>query len=556
MSNIVYLTVTGEQQGSISAGCGTTESIGNRWQSGHEDEIFTFSLLNSITNTGLGSQFHGITFCKLIDKSTPLFINSINNNEQLFMEFDFYRINRFGRWEKYYYIQLRGAFLSAIHHQIIENQLDTETITISYEFILCQHLIANTEFSYLALPENYNRLFLPNSKNQTNNRFKTLNSKAIGRLLAAGGVYNGNIEGFRDTAEKLGGDAIKGYDQILNEKTAGIAIATASILLTKRSNVDTYTEINSYLGKLRGQQKLLDGIDIIEIIYIKRPSKDLANLRKEFNKTVRKNFLIKLAKTSEASGRFNAEDLLRMRKGNVPLNYNVHHKLSLDDGGTNDFENLVLIENEPYHKVFTNMQSRIAKGILVGESKITPWAIPSGSIYPPMKNIMEPHKMMTKTQINKLKKMMNDLDYPFEAPLKESFIESIIQIKFNSNSTNCLEKLCNEVSILFNNQPDYLTFLRAMDGFEVNGLRLFSLSIPEPSVKNLFAVNEFYRDNDDFINPDLQERLVIGDDSISIFTYDIKSNFFEIRDNIGTENIFSSFSDFSSFLNEIMDSCS
>ena len=73
--------------------------------------------------------------------------------------------------------------------------------------------------------------------------------------------------------------------------------------------------------------------------------------------------------------------------------------------------------------------------------------------------------MMTKTQINKLIKMMNDLDYPFEAPLKESFIESIIQIEFNSNSTNCLEKLCNEVSILFKNQPDYLTFLRAMDGF-------------------------------------------------------------------------------------------
>ncbi len=57
--------------------------------------------------------------------------------------------------------------------------------------------------------------------------------------------------------------------------------------------------------------------------------------------------------------------------------------------------------------------------------------------------------MMTKTQINKLIKMMNDLDYPFEAPLKESFIESIIQIEFNSNSTNCLEKLCNEVPYSF-----------------------------------------------------------------------------------------------------------
>ncbi len=111
----------------------------------------------------------------------------------------------------------KRRFLSAIHHQIIENQLDTETLTVSYEFILCQHLIANTEFSYLALPENYNCLFYQ-IQNQTNNRFKTLNSKAIGRLLVAGGVYNGNIEGFRDTAEKLGGDAIKGYDQILNEK--------------------------------------------------------------------------------------------------------------------------------------------------------------------------------------------------------------------------------------------------------------------------------------------------------------------------------------------------
>ena len=63
------------------------------------------------------------------------------------MGFDFYRINRFGRLEKYYYIQLRGAFYRLFITRIIENQLDTETITISYEFILCQHLITNTEFS-------------------------------------------------------------------------------------------------------------------------------------------------------------------------------------------------------------------------------------------------------------------------------------------------------------------------------------------------------------------------------------------------------------------------
>lgn len=161
MSEIVYLMVSGQQQGAISDGCGTIASVGNRWQIGHEDEIFTFSFTNSITSTGAGSHLHGLRFCKLIDKSTPLFVNAINNNEQLYMEFYFYRINRFGKWEKYYYIQLRGAFISAIQYQFSENNLDTETITINYEYILCKHLIANTEFSYLALPENYNRLFIP-----------------------------------------------------------------------------------------------------------------------------------------------------------------------------------------------------------------------------------------------------------------------------------------------------------------------------------------------------------------------------------------------------------
>ena len=50
-----------------------------------------------------------------------------------------------------------------------------------------------------------------------------------GRLLALGGLYNGNPEGFRKTAEQLGGDAPAGYKQVLNDKTKGLAIAGVSI---------------------------------------------------------------------------------------------------------------------------------------------------------------------------------------------------------------------------------------------------------------------------------------------------------------------------------------
>ncbi len=59
---------------------------------------------------------------------------------------------------------------------------------------------------------------------------KTINSKAAGRLLAAGGIYNGNIEGFHQTAEQLGGDAPAGYNQIMNDQTKGMLIAGASII--------------------------------------------------------------------------------------------------------------------------------------------------------------------------------------------------------------------------------------------------------------------------------------------------------------------------------------
>lgn len=212
--------------------------------------------------------------------------------------------------------------------------------------------------------------------------YQTINSKAAGRLLAAGGVYNGNIEGFRKTAEQLGGVAVKGYDQVLNEQTAGTAIAAASILLAKRPNPQLYEEMTNYLGKLRGEPRIVNGITITDINYIKRNSAEAALLRKEFDSTVRRTFIKEIANTPDAVNIFSSSQLLRMKNGKSPEGWDVHHKLPLDDSGTNSFNNLVLIEKEPYHKIFTNMQRSAAKNLVPGESRITPWAIPTGSIYP------------------------------------------------------------------------------------------------------------------------------------------------------------------------------
>lgn len=211
---------------------------------------------------------------------------------------------------------------------------------------------------------------------------KTINSKAAGRLLAAGGVYNGNIEGFRKTAKQLGGEAIQGYDQVLNEQTAGTAIAASSILLAKRPNSKSFEEVYRYLGKVRGKTKLLNNIEVKEINYVKRDPSETMFLRKEFNNIVRKKFLNQLSNSSDAANVFEPSDLFKMSKGTAPDGWEVHHKLPLDDGGTNAFDNLSLVEKEPFHKVLTNMQRTSTRGMLPGESKVTPWVMPTGSIYP------------------------------------------------------------------------------------------------------------------------------------------------------------------------------
>ncbi len=159
MSNIIYLTLEGDIQGKISAGCGSQASVGNRYQLGHEDEIFVFSLTQAVAGANGGIHHHVLQFCKLLDKSSPLLNNAINNNERLKLTFDIYRTNKYGHMEKFYLIELRGATLQSVYQTIKMNNMPYEYISVNYDYILSRHLIAGTEFDYLLTPENYHRLF-------------------------------------------------------------------------------------------------------------------------------------------------------------------------------------------------------------------------------------------------------------------------------------------------------------------------------------------------------------------------------------------------------------
>lgn len=79
---------------------------------------------------------------------------------------------------------------------------------------------------------------------------------------------------------------------------------------------------------------------------------------------------------------FSDIDILKLQKGRVPDGWQVHHKVPIDDSGTNSFDNLILIQNEPYHKVITNFQNSFAKQLAPGEKQIVDWPIPEGKLYP------------------------------------------------------------------------------------------------------------------------------------------------------------------------------
>lgn len=286
-------------------------------------------------------------------------------------------LNRYGSPGELFYIDEEGQLICRNYHMFEMN--GAERILREYRnSVGCRHYRSGKP-----RPTSFALSFSGGISAPTSEpTYQTINSKAAGRLLAAGGVYNGNIEGFRKTAEQLGGDAVKGYDQVLNEQTAGTAIAAASILLAKRPNSESFGEVYNYLGKVRGETKLLNNIEVKEINYIKRDPSETMLLRKEFNNTVRKKFLNQLSSSSDAANVFEPSDLFKMSKGTVPDGWEVHHKLPLDDGGTNAFDNLSLIEKEPFHKVLTNMQRTSTRGMLPGDSKVIPWVMPNGSIYP------------------------------------------------------------------------------------------------------------------------------------------------------------------------------
>ena len=192
---------------------------------------------------------------------------------------------------------------------------------------------------------------------------------------------------FANTARKLGGEAVTGFDEVLNKQTAGSLIALSAIFAAGRAGIHSTSvtelkKLESFLGRYKRNRVLIQNIDVVEMDYVKRDSLEQKMLRNTFNSTVRRDFAKSIAEHPDVINRLSASQREFLQAGLIPKGYSVHHKLPLDDTGTNDFLNLVLIRNTTEHSVFTTTQNAISRGMASGEQKTVLWPVPRGVIYP------------------------------------------------------------------------------------------------------------------------------------------------------------------------------
>ena len=117
-----YLRLTGDIQGEIN---------GSVTQAGREDSIMVIAFNHEVESprnatSGLATgkrQHKPLIITKEIDKSTPLLMNALTNNENLSeVILQFWRPSRSGKEFQFYTIELTNARIVDIHQEMLNNK--------------------------------------------------------------------------------------------------------------------------------------------------------------------------------------------------------------------------------------------------------------------------------------------------------------------------------------------------------------------------------------------------------------------------------------------------
>ncbi|MFR0716264.1 Hcp family type VI secretion system effector [Pseudomonas putida] len=161
MPTPAYIKIEGQTQGNITAGAFTSDSVGNVFVEGHEDEILVQEIKHLISvptdpqsGQPSGQRVHKpFTFTSSLNKATPLMYQALASGEMLpTVEINWYRTSVEGKQEHFFTTKLEDATIVEIstvlpHAQRSENADFTQLIEVSmaYRKIAWSHVTAGTE---------------------------------------------------------------------------------------------------------------------------------------------------------------------------------------------------------------------------------------------------------------------------------------------------------------------------------------------------------------------------------------------------------------------------
>jgi type VI secretion system secreted protein Hcp len=157
------MTIEGEKQGLITAGANTADSMGNRYQEDHSDEVTVQAYEHVIIiprdpQSGMpsGQRVHQpLKITKIFDKSSPLLYNALCSGERLKkVTIKWYRTSMQGTQEHYFTHELTDAMIINIQGHSPNAQdpdmahfTHMEDVEMSYRKITWTHEVAGTSGS-------------------------------------------------------------------------------------------------------------------------------------------------------------------------------------------------------------------------------------------------------------------------------------------------------------------------------------------------------------------------------------------------------------------------
>lgn len=159
-----------------------------------------------------------------------------------------------------------------------------------------------------------------------------------------------------------------------------------------------------------------------------------------------------------------------------------------------------------------------------------------------------------------IKSLMTTDNYPVAGPVASDVITDLMNNAPPVEWDDYKKSAYKDVRRLLVDRVDYACMFDVMDGFEYNGLTLYSLAQADengiPPWSNIYVCNIDARENEIYVDANLSDKVVIGEDGMSYFVYSFEDNSFQIRDRVASDYVIESHAQFNDLLDALIESVS